>query len=178
MTIERIGYEGREEEYMLILDDCIDRYKTFATLHFYFVVTYMSAFVALGSTIVGVLLGIFIVKFEALINEFITLFLKYVNENITLAAVFLIFSVTFLFVTVIMYVIFLVVMITAINFFSRRFNVDKWFGLNRVSDDFSILDSLYLAKYEPEKWDLLIGVDRDNKEIRFLEIKASDKCSA
>jgi hypothetical protein len=59
-----------------------------------------------------------------------------------------------------------------------RGKIERWFGITFFEERMSELGQLSLARYEPEKWDIVIDVDRYKKSITFIETKpvtATDK---
>lgn len=49
--------------------------------------------------------------------------------------------------------------------------IKKWLGITLFEERMSKSEQLNLAKYEPEKWDIVVEVDREKKSVLFKRIQ-------
>lgn len=82
----------------------------------------------------------------------------------------------FVFLTLcLLYIILLVLAVLSYKTKWGRSNIESLFLFPMFDKSMSDLGQLNLAKYEPEKWDIVVDVDRgDKKSIKFVKIQKKD----
>jgi len=145
---KKISYDEKPEEYMRVLDSCIELYKTQMSLTAQSIVFACTA-----------LISFLLVYFGAYIST--AILPNYIKDPLLLPVI----------------TIFIIVIVFYSFLFTSSSKPIRWVGStigNKVgAREMQVLktklDSLYLAKIEPEKWRLIVTISREEKRIENVE---------
>jgi hypothetical protein len=151
--INKISFNKRPDEYMRILDSGIEYYKTQLSLT-------TQSIIFTCTTLISFLLA----YFGAYIS--IAILPNYVKDPLQLSLISIIITL------LVLSSIFLTNSNKLIIGLSKV--IGKKVGTNEMLELKTKLNRLYLAKIEPEKWDLKVTIDRENNLIRDIEIEKAE----
>jgi len=176
MVKERINYSEKPKKYERLLDIFMKRIEITTSIQIQVVLLFAGFIIPLAAYMLSWILPSFFDNLTLLIARYsgiLKTILVYVSSpdiaNKIAGAIIFLFSSSIMLFGVLIIILEILFFYKIKDWVGEK--IAKHMGVNELEATTNAMHQLGLAKYEPENWDLIIDVDRDDKRIYFQRIE-------